>query len=851
MKASKTLLKILFVVFAALLCALVILFISSFVFMRIFNLPLEACRPWTIIQYFMMYRHAPDKAVRLAVHGCLFLPWIALVGVGIAILINRDKRALHGAARFANLGEVRQSGLIDPPGGLDKTILVGKYKNNYLTYAGYQFVLLAAPTRSGKGVGIVVPNCLNYSDSLVVLDIKGENFDITSGFRKACGQEVYLFSPYADDEKTHRYNPLDYISSSPAERLGDIDAIGQALYSGENNNDKFWSENAKDFFRGVTLFVLETPGLPHTLGEILRQASGKGKPVKEHLLGKLKEAQDAGHPYSNNCVDALNRVLSNSDNTLAGIIATFNTALLSFQNPKVDLATSASDFDLREVRRKRMSIYFKIEPTKLKDARVLINLFFDQLLNLNTRKLPSQDKTLKYQCLVLLDEMTSIGTVNMIKQAVSYMAGYNMRLLTIIQNKSQLEDVYGKAGAVTLLSNHALMIMYAPSPATQSDANEYSEMLGYETVKSKSKSHSKGGNSTSESDQKRALMLPQEIRELGKDNEIVTLENTKPIFCQKIKYYIDPAFRQRANWAVPEIPQQDVELFVAQMEQRIKTASASDLNETNAASRIVTGNTELPDDMKSVPDNQWSEDQVNCYIENLISNEIVKKSISNFEALDGISAASASAQTDVLRQMNSAAAPGTENARQILSDLTEEEADVSPTSESSTEDETSESSEESDSALLASLEEFSDDSDSENKVESIAIHADIEETHLSEITEQDTEPEETSAAAQNVTDITANITADVTADWDEKRCADFAASLISQIKLHLNEQKIPETTAQESIELEQKDEATGKEIPTSKNEGDKQKEYFRHVQKIRNAYRKVAKNPLASRRKIS
>ena len=544
--------------------------------------------------------------------------------------------------------------------------------------------------------------------------------------------------------------------------------------------------------------------------------------------------------------------MSNSDNTLAGIIATFNTALLSFQNPKVDLATSASDFDLREVRRKRMSIYFKIEPTKLKDARVLINLFFDQLLNLNTRKLPSQDKTLKYQCLVLLDEMTSIGTVNMIKQAVSYMAGYNMRLLTIIQNKSQLEDVYGKAGAVTLLSNHALMIMYAPSPATQSDANEYSEMLGYETVKSKSKSHSKGGNSTSESDQKRALMLPQEIRELGKDNEIVTLENTKPIFCQKIKYYLDPAFRERANWAVPDIPQQDVELFVAQMEQRIKTASASDLNETDAASRIVTGNTELPDDMKSVPDNQWSEDQVNCYIENLISNEIVKKSISNFDALEGISAASVSAQTDVLRQMNdAAAAPGTENARQILSDLAEEEADISPNPESNTEDKTSQNSEESDSALLASLEEFSDESDSENKVESIAIHADIEETHLSEITEPDTEPEETSAAAQNVTDITANITADVTADWDEKRCADFAASLISQIKLKLKEQKIPETTAQESIEAEQKDETSGSETPTSTDEGDKQKEYFRHVQRIRNAYRKVAKNPLASRRKIS
>ena len=85
----------------------------------------------------------------------------------------------------------------------------------------------------------------------------------------------------------------------------------------------------------------------------------------------------------------------------------------------------------------------------------------------------------------------------------------------------------------------------------------------------------------------------------------------------------------------------------------------------------------------------------------------------------------------------------------------------------------------------------------------------------------------------------------------EKRCADFAASLISQIKLKLKEQKIPETTAQESIEAEQKDETSGSETPTSTDEGDKQKEYFRHVQRIRNAYRKVAKNPLASRRKIS
>ena len=106
-------------------------------------------------------------------------------------------------------------------------------------------------------------------------------------------------------------------------------------------------------------------------------------------------------------IPTVNRVFSNSENTLSGIVSTFGTPLLGFANARVDLATSANDFDLRDVRRKKMSIYLKIEPNKLKEARVLVNLFFDQLLNLNTKKLPEQDKSLQYQCLVLLDEMTS------------------------------------------------------------------------------------------------------------------------------------------------------------------------------------------------------------------------------------------------------------------------------------------------------------------------------------------------------------------------------------------------------------------------------------------------------------
>lgn len=568
--------------------------------------------PLSIVDYWKTYSQSPDKFVRVSLQLCALGPWIILAGfIGWAI-VAKQNRPLHGAARFANTAEIRNAGLLDPKGGLDKTILVGKKNGRYLTYGGYQFVILAAPTRSGKGVGIVIPNCLNFSDSLVVLDIKGENFDITSGFRAKHGQKVYLFAPFDENGVTHRYNPLEYISDDPAQRLSDIDAIGTALYSGGTQNDKFWSENAKDLFRGLCLFVLERNDLPKSFGEILRQASGKGKPLKEYIYEELKKAQDEGRPFSNACIDCLNRVLSNSENTLAGIVATFGTPLLIFQNPRVDLATSANDFDLREVRRERMSIYFKVPPNKLKEGSVLVNLFFDQLLNLNTRVLPSQDKTLKHQCLVLLDEMTSIGRVAMIAQAVSYMAGYNMRLLTIIQNKSQLEDAYGKAGALTLLSNHALMVMYAPSPTVQSDAQEYSEMLGYETVKSRSRTASMNSSSTSTSDQRRALMLPQEIRELGQTREIVSLENCKPILCDKIRYYEDPDFTSRANLPPPTIPKQDIDTFIAKIENRTRSISIDEIgNPAETAGKIVLDNfQELPQSATT-----WGQEEVESFVD--------------------------------------------------------------------------------------------------------------------------------------------------------------------------------------------------------------------------------------------
>lgn len=587
-------------------------YVGSLLLMHLNSLPLDKAGPFTAFRYFPIYKNSPVKSVRLTVIFCAAFPFLVSAGIAVLFYITKYKpRALHGDARFATYMEIKKAGLVARD-SYDKTILVGQYKergrNEYLCYGGYQFVMLAAPTRSGKGVGIVIPNCLNYSDSLVVLDIKLENFDKTAGFRAKSGQEVYLFAPYdecaaerqpgkAAPMRTHRYNPLGYVSEDPVDRIGDIDSIAQAFYNNPNSKDKFFDEQAKDLFRGITLLVLETPGIPHTLGEVFRQSSGYGKALPEHLNEMIEKAKAEGRPYSDECVAAISRVCTLSDNTFAGVKGSMQVPLMPWANARVDAATSANDFDLRDVRKKRMTIYVGITPNKLAEAKNIINLFFDQLINLNTKTLPQQDKSLKYQCLMILDEFTAAGKINQIAQSISYQAGYNMRVLTIIQNKSQLEDVYGKPGALTLMSNHALMIMYAPSPVVQSDANEYSEMLGYQTVKNTSHSRSfgkQGSRSDSTSDQKRALMLPQELKEMDMWEEIVSLEHTKPIRCAKIKYFEDSTFTARVDWKVPEIPLVDLEEFMQSTKAGAKILSNTSESENEPADLDQIGKNDVP-----------------------------------------------------------------------------------------------------------------------------------------------------------------------------------------------------------------------------------------------------------------
>ena len=531
----------------------------------------------SVIHYWGLY--AGDAQLRkklLLAIGVSGLGLLVLLPAGL-VAAARPRRALHGDARFANTAEIDRAGLTgsdDQPG-----ILIGRHRGKFLSLPGQLSVMLSAPTRSGKGVGVVIPNLLNWPDSVVVLDIKGENYDITAGYRAAHGQAVYAFSPFDEDARSHRWNPLTTVRTSPLHRVGDLLTIGQVFFpndGGGTSSEAFFNDQARNLFLGLGLILLETPSLPRTIGEMLRQSSGKGRSLKDHLTALITQRRDDGSPLSDECTDALHRLLSNSENTLSSVVATFNAPLTIFADAVVDAATSADDFRLEDVRRRRMSIYVRIPPNRLANARPLLNLFFSQLVSLNTQALPGQDPTLRVQCLLVNDEFTAMGRVGVITNAAAFLAGYNLRLLTVVQAMSQLDAVYGDKEARTFATNHGLQILFAPRE--QRDADEYSAMLGHfterATSRGRSRSFSGHGHSTvtrNESEQRRALLLPQEFKELGSERLVVIFENCKPILGEKIRYWRDKAFKSRLRPA-PAVPRMDMALHLARVQERWRFA---------------------------------------------------------------------------------------------------------------------------------------------------------------------------------------------------------------------------------------------------------------------------------------
>lgn len=497
-------------------------------------------------QYFWFYRH------NSFVMGWLATGIAGVTGTGALIAVFAyfsRKDALHGAARWAKLGEAKRAGLMDREG-----LLLGKIGSDYIQFGGTEHVLLEAPTRAGKGVGVVIPNLLTWSDSIVVLDVKQENWEKSAGWRKSLGHQVLLFDPLDPQGRTARFNPFSHINrDDPVEVIDELQKIAAMLWPAPSNGESFWMDSARTAFIGVTAYIAATPELPFTMGEVYRNFSAGD--AKERFPKVIGQRRSDGNPLSEACVSALNDWISSSANTFTGIRQSVSAKINLWINPYVDAATSESDFDLRDFRTKPISLYLGVSPDNIERVSDIYNLLFQQLIDLNVRELPDL-KAGKHplKLLLLLDEFARLGRASVIASGFSYVAGYGIRLVPVIQARGQLREVYGPDVTSEIVQNCGVELVFTPK--SNDVAKEISERLGNYTYAAQSRSKriwDAFEGSVSTSDQRRPLMLPQELLLMSQEQVVVLRAGIPPLKGAKIRYYLDKWMVKASSVAPPPV----------------------------------------------------------------------------------------------------------------------------------------------------------------------------------------------------------------------------------------------------------------------------------------------------------
>jgi type IV secretion system protein VirD4 len=536
--------------FLLLVVAVVWTFIASLVFLAGTRLLTPDTVPFL---QFWQYQHA--YGFHHPVVG-LWLKIAAGVATGIPLVLTVARLArggglpggkeLHGTTRWASNAELNKAGFYAKFGGL----YVGKdRRGNYLRWGGPEHVACYAPTRSGKGVGLVIPNCLLYEASLVCLDVKKENWVATAGIRDAAKQKVFLFDPLAPDGRTARYNPFSYVRRDTIDAFEDIQRIAQMVFPHVSGDQAFWTDSARSAFTGAAGFLAETPELPLTFGEVLRLLSSVDG--TKAMLDRIEARRQQGQPYTEATVKALEDYLKGSADLVNSIRKTVTARLSLWFNPRIDAATAESDFDLRELRNSLHAIYIGVTPDNIARLRPLLALFFQQLVDLTVRTLPQHDPNAKHQVLLLLDEFPLLGPMPVLADAFAYVAGYNLRLMLIMQSKAQLRDrdLYGPDKAEAILDNCGLEIVFGTKDLKLTE--ELSGRLGYDTVEAASRSGPRFWRSfrrdklnMTASDQRRALLLPQEIARLRPEEAILIRPGMFPITARRIRYFEDKRFTQ-------------------------------------------------------------------------------------------------------------------------------------------------------------------------------------------------------------------------------------------------------------------------------------------------------------------
>ncbi|HLD76747.1 MAG TPA: type IV secretory system conjugative DNA transfer family protein [Rickettsiales bacterium] len=457
----------------------------------------------------------------------------------------KKPESIFGDSKWATSTDLRKMGLRSRHG-----VLLGNYKKKLLVADGYQHILLFAPTGSGKGVGFVIPNLLFWRDSVIVHDIKLENYELTSGWRKKkLKQKVFLWNPADPDGISHCYNPMDWISKKPGKMVDDVQKIANFLLP----EQEFWQNEARALLTGVMLYLVCDESKPATLAEVVRTL--RSDDVVYNLAVVLDTMGKKIHPvaYMN-----IASYLQKPDKERGSVTSTANSSLELWANPLIDTTTATSDFNLHEFKTSPHTAYVGLTPDNIHRLKPLMNMFYQQAAAFFTAKLPQPHE--KFGILMMMDEFPTLGKMEQFLAGIAYFRGYRVRLFLIIQDTEQLKGIYEESGMNSFLSNATYRITFAAN--NMETANLISQLLGNKTAEQVSYNKPKyldlnpGARSLHVSKTQRALLLPQEVIQLPRDEQIILIESQPPIKCKKIFYFQERFFTSRLLKKVT-IPKQE------------------------------------------------------------------------------------------------------------------------------------------------------------------------------------------------------------------------------------------------------------------------------------------------------
>ncbi|TPE64742.1 conjugal transfer protein TraG [Sandaracinobacter neustonicus] len=477
---------------------------------------------------------------------------IASIAVAIAMSVWRAREArkveTYGSARWASRDEVRAARLLDADG-----VVLGKSGRDYLRHDGPEHVLCFAPTRSGKGVGLVVPTLLTWPGSAIVHDIKGENWQLTAGFRARHGR-VLLFDP--TNPKSAAYNPLLEVRRGAWE-VRDVQNIADILVDPEGSLEKrnHWEKTSHALLVGAILHVLYAEQ-DKTLAGVAAFLSDPRRTIAVTLEAMMKTAHlgEAGpHPV---IASAARELLNKSENEMSGVLSTAMSFLGLYRDPVVAEVTRRCDWRISELVTgpQPTTLYLVVPPSDINRTKPLIRLLLNQVGRRLTEDI--NGRTDRHRLLLMLDEFPALGRLDFFESALAFMAGYGLKSFLIAQSLNQIEKAYGPNNSI--LDNCHVRVSFATND--ERTAKRVSDALGTATEMRAMKNYAGhrlspwlGHLMVSRSETARPLLTPGEVMQLPPTDEIVMVAGTPPIRASKARYFEDR--RLLARVMLPPVPQ--------------------------------------------------------------------------------------------------------------------------------------------------------------------------------------------------------------------------------------------------------------------------------------------------------